>query len=43
MIRFDELQRNSRHESGNDSDAETEVSQEPARPRRKVKEQITDE
>ena len=27
-IRVDELQRNSRHESGNDSDADTEASQE---------------
>ena len=37
-IRIDELQRNSRNEYGNDSDAETEVSQESPRPRRKVKE-----
>ena len=35
-IRVDELQRNSGHESGNDSDAETEASQESPRPRRKV-------
>ena len=37
MIRVDELQRNSRHESGNDSDAKTEASQESPRPRIKVK------
>ena len=37
-IRIDELQRNSRKESGNGSDAETEASQESPRPRRKVKE-----
>ena len=36
-IRIDELQRNSRNESGNDSDAETEALQESPRPRRKVK------
>ena len=37
-IRIDELQRNSRNESGNDSDAGTEALQESPRPRRKVKE-----
>ena len=37
-IRIDELQRNSRNESVNDSDAETEASQESPRLRRKVKE-----
>ena len=36
-MRVDELQRNSVHESGNDSDAKTEASQELPRPRRKVK------
>ena len=36
-IRVDELRRNPRHESGNESDAETEASQESPRPRRKVK------
>ena len=36
-IRVDELQRNSRHESGNGSDSETESSQDSPRPRRKVK------
>ena len=36
-IRVDELQRNSRHESGNGSDAETESSQESPRPRIKVR------
>ena len=39
-IRVHELQRKSRHESGNDSDAETEASQESPRPRRKVKDNI---
>ena len=34
----EEFQKNSRKESGNDSDAETEASQESSRPRRKVKE-----
>ena len=37
-IGIDELQRNSRNESGKDSDAETEASQESPRLRRKVKE-----
>ena len=37
-IRVDELQRNSKHNSGNGSDAETEASQESPRPRRKVRE-----
>ena len=37
-ISIDELQRNSRNEYGNNSDAETEASQESPRPRRKVKE-----
>ena len=36
-IRVDELQRHSRQESGNNSDAETEASQESPRPRRKFK------
>ena len=38
MIRVNELQRNSRHKSGNESYAETEASQESPRPIRKVKE-----
>ena len=38
MLRINELQRNSRNESGNDSDAKTEASQESPRLRRKVKE-----
>ena len=42
-IRVNELQRNSRHESGNDSDAKTEASQESPRPRRKLKTIMTDE
>ena len=37
-IRSDELQRNPRNKSGNDTDAETEASQESPRPRIKVKE-----
>ena len=36
-IRVDEIQRNCRHEYGNDSDAETEASQESTRPRSKFK------
>ena len=36
-IRVNELQRNSRHESGNASDAKTEASHKSPRPRRKVK------
>ena len=42
-IRIDELQRNSRNESGNDSDAETEASQESSRPREKLRKTTIDE
>ena len=42
-IRIDNLQRNSRHESENDSGAETEALQVSQRPKKKLRKIITDE